>query len=253
MGKDSRDTIRIYVRRRKEPEDVEKMMLGLAKAFSNFENKIFMNMSLSAASSGFFPKAGELASYFDGPNLTSMWSAKMTAREFNCDYEFIDVATGDLLEIDNEFPPIKDLRKVGNRLLTKTERNLPIPCCTIRDQVLDITWMGNAGLPSIKGFYLKVIAGPELEEKMRTDQEKRNLEETLKLKELKDKFPLREKILQYVKISAVSEGIDLDDIVAKFGKEGYSERSIQLEIFNLIADGFLVETQVARYAPFKNQ
>ena len=73
----------------------------------------------------------------------------------------------------------------------------------------------------------------------------------LKQKESKDQFALSEKILQYVKISADSEGLYIDDIVSKIEQEGYSVRNIQLEVFHLVADGFLVEMQPGRYAALK--
>jgi len=100
---------------------------------------------------------------------------------------------------------------------------------------------------------LTIEDSQELEKKMLGDEKTADLDQnnrfSLKQKESKNQFLLREKILQYAKISADSEGFQIRDIVAKLEKEDYSAESIQLEVFNLIAEGLLVETQPGRFAP----
>jgi hypothetical protein len=160
------DTIRIYVERLDEPIDRIKMHLDMAQAaIDTGMPDVFVGMSLGVATSGKIPKLGELGSYFDPTVLHILWSAKSIAQDLNCNYEFIDIKSGDILEIDDEFPPIRYVKIIGKHSVTLEEKKLPTPCCVIRDQQMELMSetdrSGGVSFPNIRGFFHKVTGLPD--------------------------------------------------------------------------------------------
>ena len=126
---------------------------------------VFVGMSLGVATSGKIPKPGELGSYFDPRVLNILWSAKSIAQDLNCNYEFIDIKIGDILEIDDDFPPVRYVRVIGKHSVTPKEKKLPTPCCVIRNQQLELIpetdRPGLAPFPNIRGFYHQATGLPD--------------------------------------------------------------------------------------------
>ena len=155
--------IRVYVKSTEEPTDMSEVFSTIAKAYEGANDPVttsMRNIFYGAASSGRHPKSGDLASFFYPDHLNHLWSAKRVAKESKCDYQFIDVRTGNLLEVDDELPPIKEVRIIGQHELTNEEHNLPVPCCKVGEQILELTYDNKSGSllqkrPSIKEFYLK--------------------------------------------------------------------------------------------------
>jgi len=162
-GMNESKKIKVYVKSLDEPVDMSEVFGKIAKAYEGVNDPItttMRNMFLRAASSNVHAKSGSLASFFDPSHLGYLWSVKRTAKEHNCDYEFIDVRTGNLLEVDDELPPIKEVRIIGQYALIQEENNLPVPCCKVDNQILELSYDNKSEAllqkrPSIKEFYVK--------------------------------------------------------------------------------------------------
>ncbi len=157
------DIIRVYVERLEKPLDIEKENQRISQRAAELGVPDFITRS--STTTGKYPSVDDLASNFDPGVLHILWAAKSIAQDLNCNYEFIDVVKGDILEVDDDFPPVKYVRTIGKHTVTEKEKNLPIPCCVIRDQQLELLpktdGIGGPQFPDIRGFYHRVTGVPD--------------------------------------------------------------------------------------------
>jgi len=64
----------------------------------------------------------------------TLLSVKRAAERLGCEYEFVDLRTGSLIDLD-----IKGIRIIGQRKIDASEFNMPTPCLKVGDAILEFS------------------------------------------------------------------------------------------------------------------
>jgi hypothetical protein len=148
--------LQVYVRSREKPDD---RMEKVAAAFGSTSGRnpdpmtrSFIGAIREAADTEKRINPDLVGLYFNNEESLSFLSYKKAVEELGCEYEFIDVRTGTLLDFDmntlNVFP-------VGNRKIESSEIQLPFPCLKVKDAVLQFNQEYGLTSQTIMEFYVK--------------------------------------------------------------------------------------------------
>ncbi|MDH4214224.1 MAG: hypothetical protein OEV85_09915 [Candidatus Thorarchaeota archaeon] len=81
---------------------------------------------------------------------TTLLIVQKAAEDLNCEYEFIDLRTGSLMDLDER----GRLRTIGKKKLDNYEQNLPAPCLRVGEAVQPFRSEQGPTTDEIRHFYL---------------------------------------------------------------------------------------------------
>lgn len=96
--------------------------------------------------------AGDSGLHFLITERTALSAAKAVAEELKCSYEFVDIRTGSILELDESV--LLATKIVGTRELDDFEKKLQPPCLRVGNRIRDFDDGPTLNTTQIKEFYL---------------------------------------------------------------------------------------------------
>lgn len=146
--------LHVYLRSREKPDDT---LEKLAATFGSISGRNPVARSLIGAMIGAAETDKRInpdlvGLYFNTIESLRFRSFKKAIEELGCEYEFIDVRTGTLLDFDMN---TLNVIPVGKRKIESSEIQLPVPCLKVKDAVLQFDPGKGPITETIKEFYLK--------------------------------------------------------------------------------------------------